>query len=76
MLDCQRPCTPQGSDAKDYFHSQEGGPFLPGENSKLLQQGGLGGGDGGDPANLCDHMPAAQTCGTNGFLSLLLSWQR
>lgn len=37
---------------------------------------GVGGGDGGDPANLCDHMPAAQTCDTNGFLFLLLSWQR
>lgn len=66
MLDCLRPCTPQGPDAKDCFHSQEGGPFLPAENSKLLELGG------GDPATPCEHLPAAQTCGIKGCFFLLL----
>lgn len=63
MLDCYRPRTPQGPDAKDCFHSWEGGPFLPGENSKLLSLGR------GDPATPCDHTPAAQTYGINGIFS-------
>lgn len=73
MLDCQGLCTPQGPDAKDCF------PFLGGwalPARRKFQAPAAG--EGVDPATTpCDHIPAAQTCGINSFLSLLLlSWQR
>lgn len=72
MLDCQGPCMPQGPDAKDCF------PFLGGWALPARRKfQALAAGEGAGPATTpCDHIPAAQTWGINGFLSLLLSWQR
>lgn len=81
MLDCQRPCTPQGPDARDCF------PFLGGwalpARRNIPSSCSRGGGRSchhhhrPPPPPPHDHIPAAQTCGTKDFLSpLLLSWQR